>query len=374
MKTFVETVKEYKFPITTTDRKRQIIANENTFINKIVNSRDPTEQLVGVVGREEGLNRHIQQFIDLGFKQSNILLFELDENMANELKQAAIGKLPQYTVDENGHVQVAIDVLTKEEKVRVEYADILHPFNDFIKHNQPWFDRTKVTHVDLDFTTTLNEPDLINEVNRVFKAYPNTKSLVCVHSLRGSNTRTNTANIALSGHLKKLDSFFAKGVMSTKTGKPKTRVAEFRNVYDYYTHRETNNSGKQEFLKRLQQLCGGSLYVQSYQGASTKDPGKEGGAMMVSFTFVRNGPAEIHADNSIYKNGNITNTDKIYFPQLYTLFKCFYENSKTPEGFAQNEHLLNLKEVESYTESDYEYFMKLLDDMFEWFEQQIITL
>lgn len=360
---YLENTNSYKFPITTTAEKSRVIANENNFINENITTRSPDEQVVGVVGRAEGLDRHIKQFVNLGFNKNNILLFELDERMANDLKLAAVGKLPQYVRDEYGNLQVATDE-NGNEKVRVIQWSILKPISPFVKTDQPWFDPDKVTHVDLDFTTAATPIEIKTNITSAFNAYNNVKSLVCVHSLRGSNTRTDVTNKTLNGPLKKLQDFFAKGVSVTRTGKPKDRVTEFRNIYDYYINRNNDNSsGKQQFLKDLQQLCNGSVYAQSYTGAN--------GTPMASFTIIKNSTEKIiKADESIYKKDNITDTDKTHFPGMYKSFKAFYNNSKTPEGFNVNNQQLKQRGVEQYTHSDYNDYMELLDNMYTWFRQE----
>lgn len=350
-KYFFENANEEKaFPVTTSKFKVDVIAKENNFIKKYF-TPSPNDQLVGVVGRVEGLLRHIQQFRDLGYQDKNMLIFELDEGMYKDLENGdGIHK---------GIIQLKNDNITN---ANLFWGNLLKPSRTEYYDQYKWFDSKKVTHADLDFTIALNEPQLFDEMKQAFSVYPNLKSAVFVHSLRAHQTKSAKATKELNDKYRKLID-----TLDVVVG----RSSEFKNIYDYYTSEtEGRKSGKGLFIEQLRNLFpSAAILIQSYAGASTKE-GKTGGAM-ISFTVVKDASEPvINAEDSIFLETDLTATDIKEFPRQYSSFMGFYEKGTTIEGFDQNNEFLKSKGKQPLTEQDYNDFEDLMTKLYNYFLQK----
>jgi hypothetical protein len=236
-----------KFPSTTTDSKLLTIKNENILIleNKCIGYTDA--RIGGVVGLSDGLDRHIEQWKELGFKEEKIHIFEIHKGMYIDLKKA---------------------IQEKNYKVNLHFCDILNP--DILTQKQ----LNEFVHLDVDITTSLNINTFIPTIEKMFTVYPSLSSFVFVHSARSSKTRLANTEIDLQKY-KDLFECIKNQNLTPKTAS--NYIAGFRSVYDYYKNH--NNNGKSIFLKELnERFINYCVKIQKYVGAKQQ--------VMYSFTFV----------------------------------------------------------------------------------------
>jgi len=340
------------FPITTTDNKINLIDKENTFFKSYIKPSS-TDQVVGVVGKVEGLWRHIVQFRDLGYEDKNIFLFESKERMYNELK--------------NGDSEnLGMDKLRELEQTQAHliYSSILTPRRPYITHHfGNIFNPDSVTHADLDFTETIDPAEEINILKNAFTVYPNLKSVLLVRSTRGQQIRSDIAmkDIGIGGKYEKLNSLIRYlGGRST----------EFKNLYDYYiTTQAGEKSGKDQFLNKLQsEFSNASFLIQSYPGAPTK-PGGQSGQTMLSIAIVKDTKEPImDVQNSYFKKG-FSKGEKPNFNTQYNAFKKFINKANTHEGFKANENELISRGLKPLTVDDYIEYEVLMDELYTFSSQ-----
>ena len=340
------------FPITTTVNKINVIDKENAFFKSYVKPSS-TDQVVGVVGRVEGLWRHIVQFRDLGYEDKNIFLFESKEGMYNELKNGDSKNL-------------GMDKLLESEQTQAHliYSSILTPRRPYITHHfGNIFNPDRVTHADLDFTEAVDPAEEINILKNAFTVYTNLKSVLLVRSTRGQQIRSDIAmkDIGIGGKYEKLNS-----LIRYLSG----RSTEFKNLYDYYiSTRAGEKSGKDQFLNKLQsEFSNASFLIQSYPGAPTK-PGGRSGQTMLSIAMVKDAKEPImNIQNSYFKKG-FSKGEKPNFNTQCNAFKKFINKANTHEGFEANENELISNGLKSLTVNDYIEYEGLMDELYTFSSQ-----
>jgi hypothetical protein len=296
---------EKKFINTTTADKLAVINNENLFINHFIPTRNNSEQIVGVVGEaKSGLQRHLEQYANLGFQERNIYIFEI---LLHEYKNL------WYT---NNNVIKSF--------ANIVMGDIFKPM---MYKRTPNFDISKVTHVDADITTTLNT-DLTEEVRHTFTIYPNLKSAVFVHSLRNTDLRSPEV-------LKYLErSYIQKYIMFLKGMSAKSKdayVTAFRNVLEVYL---TGTVGRNVMLNELfKAFPNYSFLVQNYQGRGP----------LTSVTVIKNTNNKIIQSNA----QDLSQVDISRFNSAVSSFERFSFNNLNTRT------LLHIKPAFSFTRQEY---------------------
>lgn len=147
---------------TTTDNKIDVINWENKNFKKAVGSRGEDEVVLGVVGNEEGLYRHIKQWEDLGFKQENMYIVDYDGAVVERLKQQA-RKLAGGIENEKTGMVSKIDDTGLDQRITED--NILDKAEQLVKEGK------NLTHVDYDGTELITnlpvDAQLLADLNTV---------------------------------------------------------------------------------------------------------------------------------------------------------------------------------------------------------------
>ena len=147
---------------TTTDNKIDVINWENKNFKKAVGSRGEDEVVLGVVGNEEGLYRHIKQWEDLGFKQENMYIVDYDGAVVERLKQQA-RKLAGGIENEKTGMLSKIDDTGLDQRITED--NILDKAEQLVKEGK------NLTHVDYDGTELITnlplDAQLLADLNTV---------------------------------------------------------------------------------------------------------------------------------------------------------------------------------------------------------------
>lgn len=124
--------------VTTTDAKLEVIKWENANFKAAYPKRGKTEAVLGLVGHKSQLERHIKQYVDLGFAYQNIYIADFDRAVVAELKQAV-----SY-LEKRGYIP-ATDL-----RSRIMYGNVLNMVKEV----------PNVTHVDCDGTAPATELEM----------------------------------------------------------------------------------------------------------------------------------------------------------------------------------------------------------------------
>lgn len=241
-------MRKTKFPSTSTENKKTVVQIENNTILRDISVRNVNALVGGVVGRADGLDRHIEQYLALGFKEKNIHIFEIMESMYKELNRA---------------------IKAKGYKVTLHFCNMLNPTG--ISREQ--LDRFE--HLDVDITTALDIHTFVPTVEAMHIWYPNLKSFVFVHSARSSKIRSLNIEKDLQGYAPLFNSIKNQNISANTIN---NFISSFKSVWDYYKNRD--NCGKLTFVKQLQQNFEDySIKIITYPGV--------GNSTMYSFTFVK---------------------------------------------------------------------------------------
>jgi hypothetical protein len=241
-------MRKTKFPSTSTKTKKKIVKIENDTILRDISVRSAGALVGGVVGRADGLDRHIKQYLALGFKEENIHIFEIMESMYEELDCA---------------------IKAKGYKVTLHFCDMLNPTG--MSREQ----LNRFEHLDVDITTALDIHTFIPTIEAIHIRYPNLKSFVFVHSARYSKIRSLNIENDLQGYEPLFDSIKNQNISASTIN---NFISSFKSVWDYYKNQD--NCGKSAFIKHLQQK------FEDYSIKIIKYPGV-GNSTMYSFTFVK---------------------------------------------------------------------------------------
>lgn len=276
MLSFAQYIAEKKFISTTTENKLEVIANENKFIKNFIPSRGEQEQIVGVVGEaKSGLQRHLNQYQDLGFDINNVFIYEILRSEYMNLRYF------------NG-------VLSKMsgKKATIIWGNIFTPK---MTKKVPNLNLAAVTHADVDITTTLNT-DLTNEIEHTFITYPNLASAVFVHSLRNTDLRSpKVEDFFEQQYIQKLFKYIKKHIVSGDT-----YVSALKNVIEVYLL--GNTSRNRMFNKLAKTFPNDSFLIQNYQG---KGP-------MTSVAVVKNTEKQVFETNvEVLTSSEINKFNKI---------------------------------------------------------------
>lgn len=148
---------------TTTLNKLDVIDWENQQFKKALPTRGVDEKVIGVVGNSGGLERHVRQYLNLGFKYKNIYLVDLQSNVASSLRRKADSLEQQGILPKNGNLSSRIfheDILVMARKV------------------------PNVTHVDFDGTASIKN---LVEFAQMLASIPSVKSFCIVVSARAGS-------------------------------------------------------------------------------------------------------------------------------------------------------------------------------------------
>lgn len=204
MNQFCELLNEYKFSekSTTTQEKLDVIQWENSLIKSVAPSRGPDEEIVGLVGNPEGLDRHITQWKQLGFRVRNMRVIEKNKALAQALYDKAL-KLSLYFPNLK------------------RLANQIH-HNDLFKYLQLYGD--KVTHVDFDGISYINT--LLPTLEEIASSCPNIRTAVIVVTTRSSAPLERSLSPEAQ-HLQKDTEYFAN-ILAYNAAQP--RAAAFRRI------------------------------------------------------------------------------------------------------------------------------------------------
>ena len=164
------------FSVTPTDhnRKRKVIEWENKLIKSAFPERGANEAVLGVVGESGGLERHVEQWLELGFKMQNINIVDNQEKAAESLKQKAGAEKDKYG----------------DLSSRISQADIIDKAKEI----------DNLTHIDFDGVATITK---LPEFAEKLAAMKNLKSFVIVVSQRGTTKVDANADKAQAKSLDK---------------------------------------------------------------------------------------------------------------------------------------------------------------------------
>lgn len=176
-KTYCEVTGHADFSVvkTTSPEKLKVIEWENKYFKQSVPSRKMYEQVLGVVGHGSQLLRHIKQYIDLGFREENIFICEIQEAAWRSL-QVAAKRLESQGLIKNTNLAS-----------RIYHRDLIEVASEL----------RYLTHIDFDETrsvTTLGE-----DVHTLYSVCPYLKTLCIV--------KTNRHNLGLT-YLDEFEEFF----------------------------------------------------------------------------------------------------------------------------------------------------------------------
>lgn len=151
---------------TTTLNKLDVIDWENQQFKRAMPTRGANETVIGVVGNSGGLERHIRQYLDLGFKYKNIYLVDLQSNVASSLRRKAEALEQRGTFPRNGSLSS-----------RIFHEDIL-----IMARKLP-----NVTHIDFDGTASIKN---LVEFAQMLASISTVKSFCIVVSARAGTKQS----------------------------------------------------------------------------------------------------------------------------------------------------------------------------------------
>ena len=318
MLTFEQYLQEKNFVSTSTPTKLGVISNENQFITHFYPRRGPYDQVVGVVGEAKtGLDRHIDQYRNLGFKDENIFIFEI--------------ALEEY---KNLRYHMGIRKLSSG----LFYRNIFNPRG---QHGR--FNPAKVTHGDFDVTTALSPDEFIKEIDLSNRVYPNLASAVYVHSQRNTHVR-NPGTVMLFKTMPAFQKLLI--VVNSRCAHGQAYYgSRIKEVFDSVYSEQTEKTKFIEYIKTKYSSDG--ILLQTYT---------QGKGPMVSFTFCKD----------IGNGFLISTTQNNFGPKLTQKAFCHYSSSMQTffrNGIDVNNQILRQKGVAPFTQQEYHYVLSILFDI-----------
>lgn len=224
---------------TNTKEKRAVIAKENKFILAHKIPRGKNDIVVGVVGDpgSGAFERHINQYIKLGFRDLNICIFEIYESMFDKL-----GKYMYFI----------------RSKAKLYWCNIFNPQSGghFEYDNLTKNEINRVTHVDADITSRI-DASAAQTILNLKASYPNAKSMVLVHNFRGHKIKSTFNTNALNDS----DSVFKKLHELIKIMYDAAHGSHLKNAFEEIFG---ENEGKAEFINSFKALPNYHILIQSY--------------------------------------------------------------------------------------------------------------